>query len=99
MSTIRGDELTIGTCEILGIDNGLGTAPEQLGPVRSQIPGEPVEPLDERIVELNQDLLACDDHMVLHMIGHAPAPDRQAAADMDRDQILVPHRPTIVPTG
>jgi hypothetical protein len=68
LSTVRGHELTIGTCEILRIDHGLGAAPEQLGPVRPQIAGEPVEPLDERIVELNQDLLPRHDHMILHMI-------------------------------
>ncbi len=38
-----------------------------------RLAGEPVELLDERVVELNQDLLACDDHMVLHMIRVAPA--------------------------
>jgi len=65
---IRRNELTISSREVLGFDDGLGAASEQLRSVRSELAGEPVEPVDELVVELNQDLLACDDHIVLHMV-------------------------------
>lgn len=53
LPAICGDELTIGSCEILCVDHGLRAAPEQLGPVCPQVVGEPVELFDERVVQLN----------------------------------------------
>jgi hypothetical protein len=55
LSTVRGHEFAIGSCEILGLDDGLGAAAEQLGPVRAELAGEPIEPVDEVVVELDEN--------------------------------------------
>ena len=98
MAAIRGHELAIRCREIFGFDDGLRTSTEQFGPVRSQVASELIQPVDEETVELDQDLLTRHDHIVTHMLRTA-ASRRQAAADSDRDQTLLPHRPTMVPTA
>ena len=65
---IRGHELAIGTGKILGGDDCVGTAPEQLRPAGPETRCQRVELSDELVVELHQDFSSSHDHMVEHMV-------------------------------
>ena len=63
MPAIRLEQVPISLGELLGRQDGVGGAPEQLGAVGVLRFGELVEPTDELVIELDQDLTACQDHM------------------------------------
>lgn len=46
----------------------MSASPHELRPVRAEVIGEGVEPLDKFIVELYQYFTPRHDHMVLHMV-------------------------------
>ena len=70
LTQVRSHELAIGTGKILGGDDCVGTAPEQLRPAGPETRCQRVELSDELIVELHQDFSSSHHHMVEHMVEH-----------------------------
>ena len=62
-------ELSVGRDELFGLEHGEGALSEELRPAHPTPTREVVEARDEFVVELNQDLTACHEHMVEHMGG------------------------------
>ena len=68
LPAIGGHEIAVRSRQFLGFDDRLSAATEQVRSTRAEFVGEPVELLDERVIELNEDLTPCHDHIVSHMV-------------------------------
>jgi len=71
LTLVRGDQITIGRCEVLRRENCQGAAPEQLGSVGSELRSEIVELYDKVVVELDKNFTSRHDHMVIPMVEPA----------------------------
>ena len=81
LSPICRDEVAVGSEGVLGVDDGLGAAPEEFRAVRAKGLGELVEMVDEVVVELNEHFTSSHEHMITHM-QHATA--RQSSESGER---------------
>lgn len=58
---VSGTQFLIGLVDLVRSEDGEGAAPEQLGAVGVLLASEPIEALDELVIELDEDFLAGHD--------------------------------------
>lgn len=77
-------QLAVSLLEVCGVDHRLGPSSDQFGSAGPQSCGELIQPFDEIVVELHQDLSPSHGHMTLHMVMARTDPCASAGAECSR---------------
>ncbi len=57
-SPVSGPQFLIGLLDLVRLEDGKSTTPQQLGTIGALLASESIEALDEFIIELNEDFLS-----------------------------------------